>query len=683
MKMYGKVRQIYRYRLKILALTFISTILLLLIFRERNDLNNNTKRLIIERSVGSLINQVVCRHPHLPIDNPDIIKFYHDVEHINCGNPLDDWVMCEKSICFVKPEILATHGEVVCSYSDIIRKDDYRNKYGETTKTKEPYVLHNSDFVKVACKADNGQSWYGMAFGIRDTVIRRNLPLSSDDSSIYYNVLIYGFDSLSRNAFIRKLPKTYDFLKHQLQSIVLNGYNIVGDGTPQALIPLLTGYNELELPETRKRMYNSNYVNIYPMIWKDYANNGYVTSFNEDVPNIGTFTYRMKGFNEQPVDHYLRTYYLESSNILSSSKEHCIGYQQDHVVMLNYTKHFMSKYTDSPRFVFSFHGGLSHDSINLIGAADDDVVNWLHNLREKYLLKNTILIFMADHGNRFDSVRATLQGKQEERLPYFSFAFPESFKQRYPKPYENFVKNADKLTTPFDVHATLKHLLKMQKLYAQQTKFESVPGSLVYNDEIQNPILKSYEEEIKNTPAIHISELASKRAISLFDIIPENRSCADAYIEPHWCACLQWTPILMNNTRNNGKLLKMADSIVNAINNATMKYRNICASLELVKINWAMHIKPNKDVLNYKGSKDKDGYVADMSADTHMREELYQLQILVSPGNSLFEASVSHDLQTFNAYTKLSEISRVNKYGDQARCIYERDPELRKYCYCR
>lgn len=74
------------------------------------------------------------------------------------------------------------------------------------------------------------------------------------DKGLKLNVLMFGFDSLSRNTFIRKLPKSYRYLKTNLNSLILEGYNIVGDGTPQALIPILTGKIELELPDTRKRM---------------------------------------------------------------------------------------------------------------------------------------------------------------------------------------------------------------------------------------------------------------------------------------------------------------------------------------------------------------------------------------------------------------------------------------------
>lgn len=73
-------------------------------------------------------------------------------------------------------------------------------------------------------------------------------------------------------------------------------YNIVGDGTPQALIPIFTGKTELELPDTRKRIHGTSYVNVYPFLWNDFRKNGYVTAYYEDCVNIGTFTYRLRGF---------------------------------------------------------------------------------------------------------------------------------------------------------------------------------------------------------------------------------------------------------------------------------------------------------------------------------------------------------------------------------------------------
>lgn len=42
-----------------------------------------------------------------------------------------------------------------------------------------------------------------------------------------YNVLMFGFDSLSRNTFIRKLPKSYKVIKDELKAHILEGYFII------------------------------------------------------------------------------------------------------------------------------------------------------------------------------------------------------------------------------------------------------------------------------------------------------------------------------------------------------------------------------------------------------------------------------------------------------------------------
>lgn len=114
--------------------------------------------------------------------------------------------------------------------------------------------------------------------------------------------------------------------------------------------------------------------------------------------------------------------------------------------------------------MFGFHGELSHDDYNLIGVADDDLLEFLTNLNESGALNNTILVMMADHGHRFAEIRNTIQGKQEERLPFFSFTFPKWFQWKYKDIYKNFQSNTDKLVTPFDIHRTLKSVLHLDNV---------------------------------------------------------------------------------------------------------------------------------------------------------------------------------------------------------------------------
>lgn len=81
------------------------------------------------------------------------------------------------------------------------------------------------------------QYWNGLLTGIRKEAYEKYLPEKGVEMP--FNVIMYGFDSLSRNAWIRKLPKSYEYMTKHLGADVLESYNIIGDGTPQALIPVI------------------------------------------------------------------------------------------------------------------------------------------------------------------------------------------------------------------------------------------------------------------------------------------------------------------------------------------------------------------------------------------------------------------------------------------------------------
>lgn len=191
----------------------------------------------------------------------------------------------------------------------------------------------------------------------------------------------------------------------------------------------------------------------------------------------------------------------------------------------------------------------------------------------------------------------------------------------------------------------------------------------------------SHPPGIQSPSYSEVQQVKSKRAISLFEKIPESRSCADAYIEPHWCVCLNWHQI--NNTRQE-TIARVAHAVVDAINQYTSgQYQEVCARLSLYEINWAAKLAPHDNLLRFKQSKDGDGFLADLTSKTQITSEMYQVKITVKPGKSIFEASVLHRLSTNEFQVKMTDISRVNKYGAQASCILESNPELRKYCYCR
>lgn len=72
--------------------------------------------------------------------------------------------------------------------------------------------------------------------------------------------------------------------------------------------------------------------------------------------------------------------------------------------MMNYIKTIFNTYKKQPKFIFGFHGELSHDSYNDIGLVDDDLYSWVKDLDYFGHLNNTILILMSDHGHRYGDV---------------------------------------------------------------------------------------------------------------------------------------------------------------------------------------------------------------------------------------------------------------------------------------
>ncbi len=53
-----------------------------------------------------------------------------------------------------------------------------------------------------------------------------------------------------------------------------------------------TGKTQQQLPEVRKDKEGSTYVDAYPLVWNRFEQNGYVTAFNEESPDLAVFNLR-------------------------------------------------------------------------------------------------------------------------------------------------------------------------------------------------------------------------------------------------------------------------------------------------------------------------------------------------------------------------------------------------------
>jgi hypothetical protein len=391
--------------------------------------------------------------------------------HAPCNN--EDWILInEEGVVTFNYKYLDRNNIKIekCSYQAVEwYKDDFNYQLLPERSINNGSILDKSkDFFHFKCwQSGGGSHKYHSAHArifkskAKHDNERRDLPEKP------LNIMMFGLDSVSRETWLNTLSKSSDYLLNKMGSNVLNGYNIVGDGTPAALIPLLTSFHEEELPNTIKKTSNAKHVDIvYPFIWKNFTQKlGYASLYGEDWPGIGTFQYRMIGMSEPPTTHYLRPFQLSNMNEKVAKKQDansaCMNGRTNLALHFDYMNDFMNVYKDDGFFGLIFLGEYSHDSNDRLSWVDNELLKFITRFDEnKNVSDNTILILFADHGPRFSNLRKSVRGLLHERNPFFSVYLPPNFKKRYPIEFEQLKRNTDKLVTPMDVHRTMMDILK-------------------------------------------------------------------------------------------------------------------------------------------------------------------------------------------------------------------------------
>ncbi|KAL8559807.1 hypothetical protein ACOMHN_030143 [Nucella lapillus] len=593
-----------------------------------------------------------CVHPVLHPWDPLIMQHHRKIPVVvNCTPAMKDLVYTTNSTFHISRDATRLHGKITCQYMAVQRKGDFSVTYGPVIKPILDGTPLQSDFFNVSCTSSSGKKYYNFhATAARNAAIVKRLrdyhssasqngqktrpdpgPLSQSLTSANLNVFMFGFDGVSRMAWMRLLPKSRRYFLDRLGGIELENYNIVAEGTIGNLLPMLTGKTEKELPDAARGHKGAKPVDSFPWIWKNFSQRGYVTAYAEDYHQVGTFQWRMMGFDQQPTDHYMRPFHIAASSVFSKNIAFCLGSLKRHIVFMNWFRDLYDTYKEFPKFLFGFNAEMSHDSNHNLAPVDDDLKMFLQDLEAKGSLDSTVLILMSDHGAKYGSIRASDIGKLEERLPYFSFRFPPWFQKHHPDIIKTIRTNAKRLTTPFDIHATFHDILKRSWTSA---------GRL------------------------------DNRSFSLFQEVPKERTCADAAIYPHWCACVEWETL---NTADPLVVLAV-DKAIRAINTYTQFKRKQCAELKLLiitkTIRYARKTKENWKVLKFANK------TLPATAD------LYQVSFKTVPGEGHYEVTCAVIPENSTVLVDANEISRINRYGSQPACVQEHFPLLRPYCYC-
>ncbi|XP_054711269.1 uncharacterized protein LOC129220863 [Uloborus diversus] len=537
----------------------------------------------------------------------------------------------------MKMAIYRAKGPFICCYRSVFRENDGKTDnevgFGKVCSKFNSTVDIKDDFIKVECRHPNRTVFYAEFHSFihdHSKVEDRCKKHKNPD----YSVMVIGLDALSRMNMHRQLTKTYRYLIENMKAIEMYGFNKVGDNTFPNLVPLLLGYDERELPEVCWKS-NHDPLDNCTFLWKRFASAGYRTFYAEDTPHISTFNYVKTGFHRRPTDYYMRPFILAYEDELGRNKRlncHlCVGSVSETEAILHWNQQFAEHFKDRAYFSFSWINSLTHDFLNMGSSGDHMYEGFFRTLHQGGYLDRTIVIVMGDHGMRWGEIRKTYIGRLEERLPILLIALPEKFKREHPTETRALLLNSHRLVTPFDLHATLVNILHLQPDWS-----------------FSNP----------DNVSVELSNNFTSRAQSLFQPVPKDRSCDDAFIEEHWCTCETSLPMDIDNE----DVKEIAEFLVISINRLLSPVSSSCARLKLKKIS---------DARLWQPASEHEGHTAE--------DSVYTVVVQTAPSDAIFEGTAK--LSPDEDQPKLlGTISRLNLYGNQSSCVD--DAKYKKYCYC-
>ncbi|XP_015929461.2 uncharacterized protein [Parasteatoda tepidariorum] len=613
----------------------------------KNIPKSSRKAIKSTKNHASIINTPGCRIPKMDPLDPSVLPFIQVLDPLICsGSPL--FMTPEPhGIVHLNESVLqkyynSTAKDLECVYEGVRRivtpEMDRENGIYKTTESQLVFDIPiNEDNIAVKCffKNNNTHEQYMPLTRLKEKVEEEKSQLKP---SSQLNVILYGIDSVSKLNFLRHFRQTKSFLKDKINIFDMKGYTKVADNTFPNLVPLLTGhFVEFYWNES---MADTFYFDNISLIWKDYAQQGYRTFFAEDAPLFGTFNYFKRGFLAQPTDYYYRplALMLEHSTIKEEPNKYnstCLNSELEMDLINNYLRNFVKTMDNRPHFAFAMHSTLTHDVLNYASYADAPTARLLKALDDDGSLNNTLLIMFSDHGIRYSDIRFTYIGKFEERMPFMYIHIPKWFLKQHPNIEKNLLINQGRLITLFDIHATLKHVLNLkQDLY----------------------------------------ETTDELGLSIFNEIPDSRTCEDANIRPHWCPCTSFDAISLNDKT----VVNVAGAIVRHINEMLLPFSNVCSVLDLKEITDALRGLPNSIVLKFRGLAENNSTILKLGSTPPTLGD-YLITLKTHPGDAMFESTVRYD--EVSNIPNVLDISRINMYGKQSWCIDS--PRLKLYCYCK
>lgn len=286
-------------------------------------------------------------------------------------------------------------------------------------------------------------------------------------------------------------------------------------------------------------------------------------------------------------------------------------------------------------FIFNHESTMTHDHFNNAGLLDAPLHTLLDAVFKGGYNANTVIVIFADHALRIGPIMKTMSAVHEARLPLFYIYLPDELVldgRGVEELRDVMAINAHRLTSHFDLHATLMHLLR--------------------------------GNEVKDTELVPYGRsLLGKESIS------ENRNCEEAGILLQYCLCF-WS---MKKVEVNSTGLDLGQLAVKHINGLidNSYAKDMCYPLKLDVV--------IRETITTTFSP------AVQEGEKKTGKQLIMVQFRTAPNWALFE--VLFELEMVSNFSsslvppKVLYTNRLTEYWSESKCI-QHDRVLSPICLC-
>ena len=341
-------------------------------------------------------------------------------------------------------------------------------------------ITENSEFNKPEIVLDYTNNEYGelkIDLNFDENLSRKRKLLEKESNSLFKNILVVFFDSISRNKFIHKMPRTVTWIEkfmkrnnnNKIRTFQFLKYHCFRYNTWFNTGPMFFGipFDKKLYPD--KNIKHTAIINYLQQL-------GYVTGYSLDECSKEFYYLYEKDFRNHSNyygvnDHEFISVFCDPTYTFvdrdfgitagsSSILQRCLYGKPVYEYQFEYVKQFWEKYKDNRKF-FRLGFNYAHESLGqAVKLMDRPLMEFLDEFYNKGYLNETELIIVSDHGFHFFGLETVLN-KDEQKISYYFptlfVALPNKKGEKYERFYDNMYLNEQVMITSYDIFQTMIH----------------------------------------------------------------------------------------------------------------------------------------------------------------------------------------------------------------------------------